>query len=499
MHAGWKARWHTKLIISFFTCTAAIFFLTRFGQNSQLPDKYELVWHMRPCALTPIYTGARTERSHFMNMIALHDAAGNLRVTKLNIIMNTGEELSLAAADEIVNIIMRFKKNGKQVCVWANEIERMSQFMVFAAADKRYFIKNDRVIELSGMSAIRQFEGNKYTKEKVEVIGFQVGDYKGGVAPALSTGFDYYSSANTRAMFNDMMQHIRCTLAFLLNKDAMFVEHMLQKKYFTAQEIIEMKLADGVQAFEASSQHINLDEYIARVSNSMNGSKNIVPIVTIDFVLQGPVSEYYARMLNNIANDESIKVVVLVLHCLGSIGNGVELIEQALLQLKAKGKYLVVLVDRVATSGGYILASCGDKIITRPCAIVGSIGAYCVGFDDTLAQKEKGVEKDAIYTHSRPDILSDYEKQKTQELIAKHVQLWKVEVAKRRKLPSNLVDDLANGQIYSGMAGYAIGLVDSLDGYIGMLELVSALLNHEGFRFVFLPDEYMIRDWIMGK
>ena len=43
-------------------------------------------------------------------------------------------------------------------------------------------------------------------------------------------------------------------------------------------------------------------------------------------------------------------------------------------RIKAKGIPLTVAVDKVAASGGYLMASVADKIIAAPFALLGSIG-----------------------------------------------------------------------------------------------------------------------------
>ena len=45
-----------------------------------------------------------------------------------------------------------------------------------------------------------------------------------------------------------------------------------------------------------------------------------------------------------------------------------------LLRLKAHGLRLVIAVDKVAASGGYLMACIADTILAAPFAIVGSIG-----------------------------------------------------------------------------------------------------------------------------
>jgi serine protease SohB len=50
-----------------------------------------------------------------------------------------------------------------------------------------------------------------------------------------------------------------------------------------------------------------------------------------------------------------------------------------LLRLRARGIPLTVAVDKVAASGGYLMACAGDRIVAAPFAVIGSIGVLMAG------------------------------------------------------------------------------------------------------------------------
>ncbi|MEX2366376.1 MAG: S49 family peptidase [Pseudohongiellaceae bacterium] len=70
------------------------------------------------------------------------------------------------------------------------------------------------------------------------------------------------------------------------------------------------------------------------------------------------------------ASDE----VVLVLESPGGAVSGYGLAASQLVRLKEAGLSLTVCVDKVAASGGYMMACIADRIIAAPFAVVGSIG-----------------------------------------------------------------------------------------------------------------------------
>jgi len=66
--------------------------------------------------------------------------------------------------------------------------------------------------------------------------------------------------------------------------------------------------------------------------------------------------------------------VVIRLESPGGMVHGYGLAAAQLVRLKDAGLTLTVCVDKVAASGGYMMACVADKIIAAPFAVVGSIG-----------------------------------------------------------------------------------------------------------------------------
>ena len=66
--------------------------------------------------------------------------------------------------------------------------------------------------------------------------------------------------------------------------------------------------------------------------------------------------------------------VVVCIESPGGMVHSYGLAASQLERIKAKGIPLTVAVDKVAASGGYLMASVADKIIAAPFALLGSIG-----------------------------------------------------------------------------------------------------------------------------
>lgn len=135
-----------------------------------------------------------------------------------------------------------------------------------------------------------------------------------------------------------------------------------------------------------------------------------------------------------------------------------------------KNKRVLVFVEDVAASGGYMIAIAGDEIIADATSIVGSIGVVSGGFGFPELLKKIGVER-RVYTAGenkvildpfQPEKESDIEYLKTLQLEIHEIF---IDMVKARR-STVLADDptLFSGLFWTGRKGLELGLVDRLGG-----------------------------------
>ena len=134
-------------------------------------------------------------------------------------------------------------------------------------------------------------------------------------------------------------------------------------------------------------------------------------------------------------------------------------------QLAAEKKIpVLVFVDDVAASGGYMLACAGDEIFCDPSSILGSIGVVggTFGFSDLI--KKIGVER-RLYTagesKSRLDPFLPERSEDVEWLRGLQDQLhtmFKEWVVSRRG--DKLQGDLFTGEVWTGARALELGLID---------------------------------------
>lgn len=161
-------------------------------------------------------------------------------------------------------------------------------------------------------------------------------------------------------------------------------------------------------------------------------------------------------------NDE----VVVRLESVGGSVNSYGLAASQLARLKQKNIPLTISVDKVAASGGYMMACVADKILAAPFAIVGSIGvvAQLPNFHRWLKQNAIDIELHTAGEYKRTLTLfgenTDKDRQKFQEELEEIHQMFKEFLIKYR--PHLDLNRIATGEHWLGTRALELQLVDEL-------------------------------------
>lgn len=158
--------------------------------------------------------------------------------------------------------------------------------------------------------------------------------------------------------------------------------------------------------------------------------------------------------------------VLLRLESPGGVVHGYGLAASQLNRLREKGLKLIVSVDKVAASGGYMMACVADRIVAAPFAIIGSIGvvAQVPNFHRLLKKKDIDVELHTAGEYKRTLTLlgentEQGRKKFVQDLNETH-QLFKDFVHQKR--PALDINAVATGEHWYGIQAKEKGLIDEI-------------------------------------
>ena len=198
-----------------------------------------------------------------------------------------------------------------------------------------------------------------------------------------------------------------------------------------------------------------------------------------------------ANALEKAFSDKEAPAVAISLNSPGGSPVQSRLIYRRIRDLaEEKHKRVLVFVEDVAASGGYMIACAGDEIFADPSSVVGSIGVVSASFGFPELLKKIGVER-RVYTAGKNKVsLDPFQPEKKADV--DHLKALQLEIHEtfinlvKESRGSKLVDDpnLFTGMFWTGRKGKELGLVDELSdlrslikqryGHDAKMRLVSA-------------------------
>jgi signal peptide peptidase SppA len=202
----------------------------------------------------------------------------------------------------------------------------------------------------------------------------------------------------------------------------------------------------------------------------------LVPVVRLSGAI-GRVSRFQSGLsLNSVApllkrafSIRSAPAVALMLNSPGGAPVQSHLIYKRIRALaEEKEKPVIVFVEDVCASGGYMIACAGDEIIVDPASIVGSIGVVTAGFGFVDAMRKVGVERRVYTSGDAKVILDPFQPEKPDDVarlraIQEEVHDHFIEIVRTRRgevLVRDREQEIFSGQFWSGKTAVALGLAD---------------------------------------
>ena len=158
--------------------------------------------------------------------------------------------------------------------------------------------------------------------------------------------------------------------------------------------------------------------------------------------------------------------VVVRLENAGGAPHGHGLGGAQLARVRERGIPLTVAVDRVAASGGYMMACVANRILAAPFAVVGSIGVFALIPNLNRLLEGRGIDVEQFQsgefklTVNALGKNTDAGRAKLQEQLHATHKLFKEYVAEYR--PSLDVERVSTGEAWHGREALALGLVDEI-------------------------------------
>jgi serine protease SohB len=158
--------------------------------------------------------------------------------------------------------------------------------------------------------------------------------------------------------------------------------------------------------------------------------------------------------------------VLLRLENAGGLVHEHGLAASQLVRIRERGIPLTAAVDKVAASGGYLMACVADRIIAAPFAIIGSIGVLAQVPNFRRLLDERGITVEQVKagrykrTVSMFGEVTDEDRDKLREELEEVHMLFRQMVARYR--PQLDMERVATGEYWYGSRALELGLVDGV-------------------------------------
>ncbi|MEA2993938.1 MAG: protease [Alphaproteobacteria bacterium] len=194
------------------------------------------------------------------------------------------------------------------------------------------------------------------------------------------------------------------------------------------------------------------------------GASPYIARVTIQGLIRG--DQQRVEAFERLGRSSAQAVIIRVDSPGGTVG-GSEQLYDALIRLKAQ-KPMVVVVDGLAASGGYIAALAADHIVAQSSSLVGSIGVLFQYPNFTDLLKTVGVKVEEVKSSPLKAAPNGFEptspeaRAAIESIVMDSYGWFRDLVRDHRHLEAAQLDRVADGRVFTGRQGIDLKLVDEL-------------------------------------
>ena len=439
-----------------------------------------------------------------------------------------------AALKEVRHAIETFRAAGKPVKAYLRYGGTRDFYLASAASELT--LDPYGALLLPGLASQPMFFAGAFEKFGIGVQVTRVGKYKSAVEPYTRKDMSPENREQIQKLIDDVWRDLTVTIEAarklpagtfqkivdtkgLIRAEAALQSKLVDRVAYHDEVLAELKKETGRKDSDKPFKQIALKDYAKLVGGNglvarrtgqatvevSTGGKGRVAIVYAEGEIvdgngheEGYVfGEKTARLLREIRQDDDIKAVVLRVNSPGGSVSASEAIARELSLLR-KDKALVVSMGTLAASGGYWISAQSDRIFAEPTTITGSIGVFglFLNFQGLLNDK-LGLTFDTVKTGRFADALTVTRPKTPEELaIFQESVDWVYDqfltkVAKGRKLDRAVVEEIAQGRVWSGSEALRLGLVDEIGG----LDVATKYAAHQAK----LGDNFKVTEYPKSK
>lgn len=396
-----------------------------------------------------------------------------------------------ACLQELHQALLQFKKSGKFIVSYADQYTQGAYYLC-SVADK-VLINPEGMIDWHGIASQPIFFKELLEKLGVKVQVFKVGTYKSAVEPYILTEMSAANREQVTSFITDIWQNIvndvaksRKLTVEQLNDYADQYATFQGADWYKARHLVDdVCYIDGTRDIlrkmaKTDELHLVSPADVAALDDKTDESDKVaIYYATGDIVDEVAKTDLFSQQsqivgqtvvddLDELANDDDVKAVVLRINSGGGSAYASEQMWRAI-QLLKKKKPVVVSMSGMAASGGYYMSCGANYIFADATTLTGSIGIFGMVPDVSgLLTGKLGLHFDMVKTNKSADFgtmaraFTDEEGQAMQAYVERGYQLFLSRVAAGRHKTTAQIDSIGQGRVWTGQQALAIGLVDKL-------------------------------------
>ncbi len=427
----------------------------------------------------------------------------------------------LANAEEIRKCITDFQ-NAKKWVISYGELYTEQGFYI-ASACKELCLNPKGMLEFNGLSSNIVMYKGLMEKLGVNFQVFKVGKFKGAVEPfildKLSDENKFQIKTYLESLYKHQVSEIAKSRKFefdslwnLAMAGTVFNAKDAKKTRLVDDLIYENQLWDRVKNKTVGYKKVGFDKYLKSEDNYTYSENQIAIIYAVGEITpgssnneEGIASENIIKEIRKATNDNSIKAIVLRVNSPGGSSMASDIIANEVKLAKLK-KPVIVSFGNVAASGGYYISCVADSIFAQPNSLTGSIGVFALIantenlFGQKLGLKYESVNIGEMAELWRPDkplgaAQSAILQASVNEIYDDFISI----VSEGRKIEKSVVDNLAQGRVYSGLDALNLRLIDGLGGLDRAILAASRKAKLKDYRIVEFPENKSFIEKFINK
>lgn len=438
----------------------------------------------------------------------LHAAADDPRIVAVALNLGEMQSSGLASLMDLGAALDQFRaRSHKPVWIWASSFTQ-GEYLLASHVD-RISVHPLGGVTLTGLNSTQPYFKNTLKLLGVEMVVHQKGTYKSAPEPFLrsepSPAALQVEKERLDMTWAGIVENIEKARHLKPGTIAAYMPQQLEaiKAGKTLAELNkETGLIDQIESFdeyrtkvaetfsptkkEKDLSVVRMAGYAATLPNPPVGKDNVVVLslegeITNDEANGSITPSDVREALDDIRDDDTVKALVLRINSPGGDSVAAESIRTEVSRLGKKIPVVISMGD-MAASGGYWIATAGQKVVASPWTVTGSIGAFSMRPSAVELGKRLqlglGGYKTSPMAQSEVETLLRGNAWLDQMQTAQLDNLYQIFVrlvAKARSMTPEAVDKIAQGRVWLGSQAKQNGLVDELGNLDDAIKIAKTL------------------------